>query len=1087
MGLKAKNNISFARSAAILGAVALMAVVALSSVFAPRQAAAANATLCATYADLNAALTNAATTSIVLTANITLTNGIQINTAMANGLVIDGKDPVTGQIHTITEVNSQVQSNTLYVNSTGTLKTLTVQNLNIVGYNQYGFVGVNDSVHGFDLVYKNVTYNGPQMTFNRYGSVEYDDCSITIGPAGNSQECAQVATVILGGTTTITSATTSDAVFWPEQNYNNTTPGSFQVKPGAVVKITSATSSSRGLFYLSVSNMDFIVGSGASFTYQGNNWNTQSTDFANITIADGTATQPTTVNIIEPYTLATASTDLLRATNIKIGNYCNVNVSGLPGSTFNAIYAGNALTVGDNSTVQATVNTANGTGNFAGNAIYVANAASSTGITVGANSRVAATINGNNTGNTGAIATASTGANSGIHLNGPGSTMELDITGSNSTYGYYIPGGSVYIGPNCAMSVVYSGGASDWGVYASFTAGTFKLDQGASLLIDDAKLSATSTNGGLYVAATTGVQMADSSSLTVLVSGYNQTSTTGGLGNMVYLPSGSLTTGQNCDIQVKTIGTNTALYAGISCRGVSLGTGTTMNVDLNANTSNFGVYSNGAFTVGQNANLMIHTAANVTTRQDLLYLVAGAFTANQGSTVQIIAQDKVASAAYASVFANAAGMTFNSPKSVVIYNYSGGTLVQYGATGFFTVNNVQQLGLWHVVDSWPAAMTSGRFDPLPTYDWRYGADPNSGLVGATNISGTVPSGTYAALNNLTAPGVVNFPALASDQGSGPPTTTTLFMGSNGTLRTYAMAFGYLPLTASTDNAVNPGSVSGTTDPGSSVVLAVQNGNQYVPVGTPAVADANGNYAIDLRNTGVAANTSYAVISSNPTNFMTTKIDVTFRHVTFDANGGQNDPSVPVPLAVVDGATIAAPPAPTNGMKSFGGWFTDPALTQPFAFDTTPITADITLYAKWSSTSVIIRESVLGVSGTLATPGDYALAGLSPARNVVFELVFTSQQTGAVYNVLAYRDRPVTLDSLPGGQTYLVSARPVQHMAADSIVVVSASNGAIFVAQSPTTGVLSLGAESSIELNFINRIAPAGFGDMESLFNYYKLE
>ena len=1062
-------------------AAATLALIALSMATAP--AFADSSTQCATWADLQAALTNPATTGIVLTADITIGAGTRINASMPDGLVIDGKDPVTGQIYTITERNTNTSTGNLYIDTSGTLKNLTIQNLNIVGYDNNGFPYIDDTVRGFNLIYSNVTYNGPQIAYNRYGSVEFDDSSITLGPAGTSQECAEAATVILGGNTTINSVTTSDAIFWPRYNYNNTTPGGLVVKPGSNVTITGAMNNTRGLFYNDIAANTITIGSGATFTYNGNAWNTQ-TDFASITVADGTASQPTTVNINEPYSLATASTDMFRATNINIGNYCNVTVAGLPASSYDGIYAGNALTIGDNSNVKVNINTAGGTGNFGGNAIYVANASTSTGITIGANTTVSAVINGNNTGNTGAIGTSGTGANSGIYINGPNSTLSLDVTGNSSDFGIYCAGGSVYVGTGSSMTTTFGGGVSNWAVDALGTAGTFKLDQGASLLIDDSASGAVSTNGGLNVASISGLQMSDGSSLKVYVNGFNNnTSTTAGAGSLVYLQGGSITTGQNCNIEVKTVGTNTAVYAAINARGVNLGAGSTLNVDLNATTSTNGVYSNGNFTVGAGANLYVHTASNVTTCQYLINMAAGAFTVNQGATVHLIAQDQTLN--YANILDNSSGIVFNSPKSVLIYT-SGGRQAVWSPGATFAINNVQQINLWHSPVTTPPTMASGRFASLPTFNWRSSTNPNGGIVGAASMTGSIATGVNASFTSMNAPGVVNTPALATDQTTTAPTITNAYLGGLGATRTNALAIGYLPLTASTDSAVNPGSVAGTTDPGSSVVLAVQNGNQYVPVGTPAVADANGNYTIDLQNTGITSNTSYSVISSNPTSYLTTQISVTFRQVTFDANGGQNDPSVPVPLYAVDGATISAPPAPSNGLKSFGGWFTDQALTQPFAFDTTPITANITLYAKWASTSVVIRESVLGVSGAPATGDDYALANLNPASNITFELVFTSQQTGAVFNVLAYRDRAVSIDTLPGGQTFTVSALGVQHLAADSIVLISASNGGQFTAKSPTTCVISLGADSGLELNFINRIAPIGFGGAQSASNLYKI-
>ncbi len=65
-------------------------------------------------------------------------------------------------------------------------------------------------------------------------------------------------------------------------------------------------------------------------------------------------------------------------------------------------------------------------------------------------------------------------------------------------------------------------------------------------------------------------------------------------------------------------------------------------------------------------------------------------------------------------------------------------------------------------------------------------------------------------------------------------------------------------------------------------------------------------------------------------------------VTFEANGG-----TPVPAAqtVADGGKATKPADPTKPGVSFGGWYKDEFFTEAFDFNT-PITGNITLYAKW---------------------------------------------------------------------------------------------------------------------------------------------
>ena len=66
-------------------------------------------------------------------------------------------------------------------------------------------------------------------------------------------------------------------------------------------------------------------------------------------------------------------------------------------------------------------------------------------------------------------------------------------------------------------------------------------------------------------------------------------------------------------------------------------------------------------------------------------------------------------------------------------------------------------------------------------------------------------------------------------------------------------------------------------------------------------------------------------------------------VTFNANGGEG---APASVKVVNGRALSAVADPTKANYAFVGWYTDEALTTPYIFGSTPVTADTTLYAKW---------------------------------------------------------------------------------------------------------------------------------------------
>lgn len=66
-------------------------------------------------------------------------------------------------------------------------------------------------------------------------------------------------------------------------------------------------------------------------------------------------------------------------------------------------------------------------------------------------------------------------------------------------------------------------------------------------------------------------------------------------------------------------------------------------------------------------------------------------------------------------------------------------------------------------------------------------------------------------------------------------------------------------------------------------------------------------------------------------------------VTFDSEGGSAVPS----QNVVNGGKVTEPTQPTKTGYTFGGWYSDEDLTNVWTFATDTVSADMTLYAKWS--------------------------------------------------------------------------------------------------------------------------------------------
>ena len=107
-------------------------------------------------------------------------------------------------------------------------------------------------------------------------------------------------------------------------------------------------------------------------------------------------------------------------------------------------------------------------------------------------------------------------------------------------------------------------------------------------------------------------------------------------------------------------------------------------------------------------------------------------------------------------------------------------------------------------------------------------------------------------------------------------------------------------------------------------------------------------------------------------------DTSYFTVSFDANGGSNVNSQKIEYS----KTAKTPAEPAKSKYSFDGWYTDEQLTTAFDFNT-PITADITLYAKWVQTvATVTFNSKNGsrVASQEVTIGEEAAVPAAPTRS-----------------------------------------------------------------------------------------------------------
>ena len=112
--------------------------------------------------------------------------------------------------------------------------------------------------------------------------------------------------------------------------------------------------------------------------------------------------------------------------------------------------------------------------------------------------------------------------------------------------------------------------------------------------------------------------------------------------------------------------------------------------------------------------------------------------------------------------------------------------------------------------------------------------------------------------------------------------------------------------------------------------------------------------------------------------------LTFYAVTFETDGG----STIAPQIVVSGGKATTPTAPTKTDHTFDGWYSDSNLTTPYDFNSGTITADTTIYAKWTANSYNVTLNAnggtinnrnvtsytYGVGATLPTVDDMTYAG-----------------------------------------------------------------------------------------------------------------
>lgn len=180
-------------------------------------------------------------------------------------LRISGKDPVTGEIHTLEEATSSTTSTTanIHVSNTTSQKEPTsygLEDVNLNAHNYYGTINVNDNSYYVHLIQTNVNYDGPQPTHNLNGTNDYHNYKADIYQGkpntAQGQELAEAHFINIFGNFELYHDGAHSIAWFGYGNNVKGVPGHFKIKEDAVVKIRST---GRSFFYFERTDSYFTV------------------------------------------------------------------------------------------------------------------------------------------------------------------------------------------------------------------------------------------------------------------------------------------------------------------------------------------------------------------------------------------------------------------------------------------------------------------------------------------------------------------------------------------------------------------------------------------------------------------------------------------------------------------------------------------------------------------------------------------------------------------------------------------------------------------------------------------------------------
>ena len=179
-----------------------------------------------------------------------------------------------------------------------------------------------------------------------------------------------------------------------------------------------------------------------------------------------------------------------------------------------------------------------------------------------------------------------------------------------------------------------------------------------------------------------------------------------------------------------------------------------------------------------------------------------------------------------------------------------------------------------------------------------------------------------------------------------------------------------------------------------------------------------------------------------------------RRVFFDSQGG----SAVAWQSVKDGASAAEPAQPTRAGYTFAGWYKEPACTNPWSFTSNRVTTDLTLYAKWVSTTPT------GVKALSASYSSIKVSWNAVLKAAGYQVYRATSSTGTYTLVGTVTGTSFTNTGLTAGTTYYYKVRSY----AGSTIIYSAYSSVVSakpVPVAPTSPKAAAASYNSIKVTW----------------------